>query len=221
MIDFDILCKRILQERAFEKCNGTVEFSENNMFLTMTLPKESWCVKKLDGKFQTLKKALRTPKCSDAVVWMQTDSGQWNLHIFELKETVTKFGKSSGWDHIKCQFVRAYRLCKMIAAALDIEFEQVVFYTVFTNDDDISSVFATDVSETDDTEDPSILLPDRDMPDDMPSPRIEWASEKCRFDDNGWSDNYTTKEHPHKRILLTESINETYVATGSLVLTGK
>ena len=217
-MDFDVLQKRILQNAPFEKCNGTIEFSEGeqNMVLNMTLPREFWCVKNLDDKFKTLKNTLRKPKCADATIWAFAnsthDSKRLVLHIIEMKKTVTKSGEKSGWEYIKCQFVGAYRLCRMVAAALDIEFEQVIFYTAFVNDDDIASQSA-DFSDTDDTEDPSIILPDRDMADDIPFPSIEWASGKCRLDDSGWSNNYTDKEHTHIRIKLEELPDGTFVST--------
>ena len=212
MIDFDGLLKRIVQDNPFEKCNGTVEFSENNMVFGMTLPREAWCIKKMDSKFQTFKNALRKRTCADAVVWIPTDSGRWILHIIEIKGTITRFSNNTSWEHIKRQFVGAYRLCRMVAVALDIAFEHVIFYTAFVNDDDIASQ-SVDFADTDDTEDPSIILPDRDMADDMPSPRIEWASGKCRLDDSGWSHNYTDKEHTHIRIKLAELPDGTFVST--------
>ena len=206
MTDFHTLQKRIVQGDHFEKCCGTAEFSEDkhSMFLNMTLPKEAWCVKKLDTKFQSLKHGLRKNDCADAVIWMPTDSGQWVLHIIEMKKTVTRSSNNTSWEHIKSQFVGAYRICRMVAAALDIEIEQVVFYTAFVNDN---------LSDTDDTEDPVIFLPDREMPDDIAFPQIEWASGKCRLGDSGWSDNYTDKEHIHIGIQLKESDDGTYTLT--------
>ena len=214
MTDFNILQKRIIQGDPFEKCNGTVVVSEKgqSMLLNIVLSGEAWCVKNMDNKFESLKNNLRKRKCADTAIWMPTDSGQWVLHIIEMKKTVTRSCNDTSWDHIKRQFVGAYRICRMVAAALDIEIEQVVFYTAFNNDDDIS-LRVIDSSDVDDTEDPVAMRVDPDMPDDMPSPMVEWASGKCSLGDNGWADNYTEKRHTHIRIKMTELPNGTYEST--------
>ena len=209
MTDFDTLRKRILQHDPLEKGTGTIDISENNMFLTMVLPREFWYIRKLDEKFQAIKRSLKKCRCADTAIWELTDSGRWVLHIIEIKQSVTQSSSGTSWDYIKSQLVVAYRLCKMAAAAFDVEFEKVVFYTAFINDNEMSIRTIGNKAESDDTEDPCILLPDRDMPDDMPSPRIEWASGKCRLDDKVWSDSYTNKEYVHIKIQLTKSDDDT------------
>jgi len=213
---FGTIQKSVIQNSPFEKSNGTVEVSENKekMFLTMTLPRAAWCVKNLDNKFQSLKKSLQKHKCADTAIWSITDSGQWVLHIIELKKTVTRSNKNTSWEHIKRQFVGAYRTCKMVAAALDIEFEQVIFYTGFISDGDLFLTVAS--TDTDSTENPSVLLPHRGTADDVPPPRIEWKSGKCRLEDYGWSDSYTDKAYTHIRVQLTESEDGTYTLTTPL-----
>ena len=78
MIDFDGLLKHIIQDNPFERCNETVEFTDNNMVLNMTLPRGAWYIKKMDGKFRAFKDALRKRTCVDAVVWMKALFG--NIH---------------------------------------------------------------------------------------------------------------------------------------------
>jgi len=223
MIDYDTLFqkfgtiqKKVIQGAPFEKSNGTVEVSENKqrMFLSTTSPKAAWCVKNLDIKFQSLKNDLRKRNCADTAIWALTDSGQWILHIIELKTTVTRSGNNTSWEHVKRQFVGTYRICKMVAAALDIEFEQVIFYTGFVNDDDIYQTIAP--ADTDNTENPSVLIPCRGTADDVSPPRIEWASGKCRLEDYGWSDSYTDKAYTHIGVRLTESEDGTYTLTTPL-----
>ena len=225
MTDFDVLRRQIISNGAapFER-GGTAVFTEEYdvegkpavMRLTVQSSYDFWFIRDADkSKLTYCKNFLQRKRCADTVIWELTDSGQWVLHIIEMKRTVDDSGSSRGWEHIKSQFTVAYRLCKMVAASLDIEFDQVLFYTAFVNDK-ISSRTGN-ISE----EDPVTERVDPDMSDDTPSPWTEWASGICRLGDKGWFNNYTTREHPHKKILLTESTNGTYVATGSLVLTDK
>lgn len=219
MTDFDTLRQQIIHHDVdpFEKGNGSVDFTETYkignvpgmMRLTVQSPRNFWFVDKLDGnKLTHLKNFLQRKRCADGVIWEQREADQWILHVVELKRSVNV----SVWEHIKSQFAVAYRLCRMVAASLDIEFEQVLFYTALVNDN-VSS-------NSDDTADidPIIETPELDMPDDMPLPWDEWKSGRCRIGDNGWSNNYTDREYIHNKICLTETINGTYVSTGNIGL---
>lgn len=216
MTDFESLRRSIIDKGndPFEKGENSIEFVEEytvdgysgSMRLTFQSSRTFWFVRELDNnKFTHLKKFLRRKNCADAVVWEQTEAKQWVLHIVELKRSVDV----AVWEHIKNQFIVAYRLCKMVAASLDIEFDRVLFYTALVNDNVPNPRRTYD-------EDPLIETADLDIPDDAPLPEREWNSGTCRLYDDGWSSNYCDRDYIHRRIMMEETDDGTYLSIGSV-----
>ncbi len=224
MKDFDALQRQIFANCPLVKYDNTIQIEEVgiedtvsneriNMRLNVQFLKEAWCIGDLDSAphrrtLQSIlnqQKANLKNKCADATIWIQNDSDKWELHIFELKKTVTRSGKDNRWSIIKKQFVGAYRVCKMLAVALDIDFSRVVFYTVYINDD----ALATQKPSKDALDDePAESFPDPDM--------LEWVSGTCQLGDDGWFNNYTDREYPHVKIRLHSSNNIDFLETYSL-----
>jgi hypothetical protein len=178
MADFDVLRHQIIEKgyASFEQGKSTEVFGENynihNMTGTMQLEVQSshnfWFIRNADRSQLThIKNFLCRKRCADTIIWEYVNSKQWILHIIEMKRTVDDSDSSSGWSHIKSQFAVAYRVCRMVAVALDIDFDQVLFYTAFVNDK-ISSRTGSAPEE-----DPVCERPDPDMPDEIPPPWIE------------------------------------------------
>lgn len=216
MTDFESLRRSIIDKGndPFEKGENSIEFVEEytvdgysgSMRLTFQSSRTFWFVRELDNnKFTHLKKFLRRKNCADAVVWEQTEAKQWVLHIVELKRSVDV----AVWEHIKNQFIVAYRLCKMVAASLDIEFDRVLFYTALVNDNVPNPRRTYD-------EDLLIETTDLDIPDDAPLPEREWHSGMCRLYDDGWSSNYCDRDYIHRRIMMEETDDGTYLSIGSV-----
>jgi hypothetical protein len=165
---------------------------------------ESWYIEQFDNKNRNLKCVLKKQCCADTVIW-QCDQNHWQLHILEIKQSVGR----DEWEKIKNQFLGAYRLCRMLAAVLDIEFETVRFYTVFVNDKINTN------SNTDESDSTDFLEPELDIPNNILLPETEWNSSQIQFNDCGWEQNYTDRKYQHKKLPIDVSssgiIEETLV----------
>lgn len=74
-------------------------------------------------------------QCAADYILLQLREGNWYVHIFELKKTVTD-GKEGTWEHIKKQFSGSLQNVIALAGFLNIQigFEKVFFYTAYRND---------------------------------------------------------------------------------------
>jgi hypothetical protein len=210
IVEFNKLCNNILNRNDFKQTQRVV-FREDKEAMELSVfvdEKNCWFIDSMDSKCQTIKNCLKKTKCADGVIWQLSDNNCWCLHIFELKKKVTKSSYKTNWDHIKLQFAGAYRICKMIAAALDIEFEKIIFYTAYQIDE---------IGST--TPEPDTDTIDYRIPDESVSPTFEWNSEKLRFGNqpnmSGWLQHFTTDEYEHKKIQMQKD-TATNQITGSL-----
>ncbi|MDR2439608.1 MAG: hypothetical protein LBE12_09610 [Planctomycetaceae bacterium] len=216
MPDLDKIRKALLQNGGnFQKVSdGLFPLIENfdddagntqTIHVNIQVVTESWCIEQFDKKNKSLKCVLKKQCCSDTVIW-QCDQNHWQLHIFEIKQSVGR----DEWEKIKNQFLGAYRLCRMLAAVLDIEFETVQFYTVFVNDKINTN------SNTDESDNTDFLEPELNIPNNILLPETEWNSSQIQFNDCGWEQNYTDREYQHTKLPIDVSSNG--ILEGILVL---
>jgi hypothetical protein len=219
MIDFDKIRNALLQDdvsfqKVFNDSVSIVERHNDNTGIMQTINininiiPESWYIDKFDEKIQKIRSILKNQKCADIVIW-QWNQNCWQLYILEIKRTVGR----SVWAKIKNQFLGAYRLCRILAAVLDIEFETVQFYTVFVNDR-----INTD-SNTDDSDNTDFPEPELNIPDNNLLPKTEWNSTHIQFNDYGWMQNYTDRRYQHTKLHITDTSNG--IHEGTFVLTSE
>ncbi|MDR2704138.1 MAG: hypothetical protein LBC02_00005 [Planctomycetaceae bacterium] len=172
---------------------------------------ESWYIEQFDKKNRNLKCVLKKQCCSDTVIW-QWYQNHWQLYILEIKQSVGR----DEWEKIKNQFLGSYRLCRMLAAVLDIEFETVQFYTVFVNDKINTDKINTN-SNTDESDNTDFLEPELNIPNNTLLPKTELNSPQIRFNNYGWEQNYTDREYRHTRLPIDATLNNG-ILEGTFVL---
>jgi len=109
--------------------------NDGKMALKLMIDNPSLCIMNLDKQkpipFLNQKKGFYARRADYALFEFIRDN-TCRLHIFEMTTTVNQ----SKWiNKIKQQFKSAYIYCMAVAACLNIEVENVYFYTIYANED--------------------------------------------------------------------------------------
>ena len=75
---------------------------------------------------------LKNKKCVDGVIWKCLGGDQYQLHLFEMKKTITH----STWKEVKIQYHGTFLRCRMVADLLGVRFDsRIHLHTVFCTED--------------------------------------------------------------------------------------
>ena len=162
---------------------------EGKMALDLKIHNQSLCIMNLDkqGRILFLNQKKGYQKRADYALFEFISDKTCRLHIFEMKTTVSQFKWQSD---IKPQFKGAYVYCMAVAACLDIEVEDVLFYTIYANDHFVDRV------STDDDHSLAFLKPP--LGEYRPDPQKEWANNIVKFDFGQW------REFKHEKINVSQ-----------------
>ncbi len=191
----------------FSKSDSGFQFVEDEddgqMALNLIIHNQALCIMNLDKQnpipFLNQRKGFYA-KRADYALFEFTSDNICRLHIFEMTTTVSQ-GK---WEtKIKQQFKSAYVYCMAVAACLDIEIRDVMFYTIYVNDDFTSRLSADD--------DHSTALLKAPLGIYRPVPVEEWTGNKVKFDFGRYH------EFKHEKINVTRQ--EASCPTGTYEIT--
>lgn len=108
---------------------------------------------------------LCNKKCADGIVFVKADEDIWDLHIIELKKTISL----KHWKKVKEQFEGALIRALAVKGLLNINIGKVIFYTAYRRD-------KLSEKELEQSEDTSLLR--HPVGEPMSKPPVEdWQSE--------------------------------------------
>lgn len=174
--------KYVFQSGFFEISDTIFNFSEDSddgkMALELQVHNSSLCVMNLDKQkpiqFLNQKKGFYGKRADYALFEFIGDK-TCRIHIFEMTTTVNQ-GK---WENkIKQQLKSSYIYCMAVAACLDVEVKQVLFYTIYAKDD-FSDRVTADIAYN-----PALLKPP--LGGYRPDPQEEWTRNTVKFDFGQW-----------------------------------
>lgn len=208
-VEIEYRLKNVFEEEFFTRSTTTFQFSEDSkdgkMGLELKINDPSLCIMNLDKKkpIQFLNQKRGTyARRADYAVFEFTSGKTCRIHIFEMTTTVSQ----SKWEtKIKQQIKSSYIYCMAVAACLNIEVNDVIFYTIYANDD-----FATRVSAEDDH---STAFSKAPLGIYRPNPQEEWAKNTVEFDFGQWF------KFKHEKIVVIQQ-DEAY-PTGSYEISKK
>ena len=126
-------CKIFTDKIKFIKANEKVRLIEQNkdvdMIIEVELSRDAVFIEKLEEEINI----FSCGKCADYIILEFLEKGEFNIHILELKQTITK----KSWKNIKEQFWGAYlRMFSIIPFYFEEikNMHSILFYTIYVND---------------------------------------------------------------------------------------
>lgn len=132
-LDIEEKCKIFTDKIKFIKANEKVRLIEQNkdvdMIIEVELSRNAIFIEKLEEEINI----FSCGKCADYIILEFLEKGEFNIHILELKQTITK----KSWKNIKEQFWGAYlRMFSIIPFYFEEikNMQSILFYTIYVND---------------------------------------------------------------------------------------